>query len=341
MHRQIAASLLFVLAACAPEEAPRGKLSAAIVGTGGGGAQYRLPAGTMLYVSVGSFSDTFSLDGDTTSVAFDVPVGDVEATLIHPAGYTDHWPLEKLLPGGGTDPVTGQLATPMPMTFTVLEDETTHVVISFRVAGGIITFAEGSVEVSVDVTEVGATSGSFSINSTVAANAVTTGASTPADLIARLPDESATDLFIGITGTITSAWQLYTSDTVCASATVDMSEDESQGWSDLLDETNGNFFQFCVRDLGDGNAQLQMSNNRFGEPTTDTFADNTSEVLGYSLLMIGEFAPSPFVDGTLDLGALDGEFAMPITVWTTVGAAESWYQGIFQGDLFLRFIPLE
>jgi hypothetical protein len=61
-----------------------------------------------------------SLDGETSLVSINVPAGDCEASLFHPAGYGAVWPLERQR-GAEVETVNATLRTVMPATLSVPE----------------------------------------------------------------------------------------------------------------------------------------------------------------------------------------------------------------------------
>src|SRR5215470_7011764 len=150
---------MVILGGCGAADDGAGKIDVALVTTCGDGTIYRLPAGARLEVQgFAGYFDSFSLDGDRTLVSINVPAGDYVAALVHPAGYTDVWPIERHRTDGTDDVINAVLATPMPASLSVPDGFSVSLDLKFRVAGGTITFHQGTIDVDISVTEVGATS---------------------------------------------------------------------------------------------------------------------------------------------------------------------------------------
>jgi hypothetical protein len=286
-------------------------------------------------MSGGTFFDEFSLDGDGV-VSFDVPAGDYSAELIHDDGHTTQWPLERTDLDGTTETVIATLVTPMPALLTVAADAQTNLVLQFQLPGfGPITFDQGTVEVSLEVTEttaggvVAEGSGNFTTSS------VTTHPNTPPLLVSRMPALGDSN-GITIGATVTGDWFMASATSACAPAFIHVFGGPHQGITDLIDESREtDNTTICVFE---GTPQLQILSFRIGAATTPTFADlGVPDWFFVSFLTID--LPAPVFDGeTLDLDPAVGTSTAPATVFTRASRrqpgqpSEVWYRGIHTTD---------
>ncbi|MCI0634459.1 MAG: hypothetical protein L0206_11180, partial [Actinobacteria bacterium] len=323
---------------------------AAIVATSPSGATYRLPPGTMLQVFSPTYNETFLLDGDDTLVTIEVPAGEVFANLIHPSGYTNMWPLERTL-GVDTDGIFARLVTEMPVPLTVPTGASVPLVLTFRVAGGTIRFAQGNIDVSVDVEEVGATSGQVSVFADLVVNSAIFGPDLPASLAASLPEDGK-EVQLSLGGGLTGPWVQRTSTMICADISIAAGKPGfHEGFESLMIETFGEVgslgsAELCVRD-GPGIVVplAHIFGFRVGAPTTSLFADATSEELVFAAALSAEL-PESFFDGdTLDLTQFHGRFPVMTHIATSVrpnvAGASDWYSSFPEGPGELTFVPIE
>ena len=125
----------------APASESLGHIAIPLTAPGAGGATYRLPPNTSLFLSGAGFFGRFSLDDDAPSLTVDVPPGDYSVFLSFD-GDTTTWPLRRQNADGTIQIVPGTLD--LTSTITVTENQTTSLVIRFHVAGIVpITFRLG------------------------------------------------------------------------------------------------------------------------------------------------------------------------------------------------------
>src|SRR5262245_55855798 len=81
------------MAACATTEDRVGTVDMALTTVGTDGATYRLPVGTFLLLSSGTYIASYDLGADAASLRADIPIGAFSATLMPDLGTT--WPLRR------------------------------------------------------------------------------------------------------------------------------------------------------------------------------------------------------------------------------------------------------
>lgn len=308
---QLAFVTAAALAACAetPQDldAETGQVSVPLVTTGSDGAQYALPAGSYLEIYNDTFYDQFSLDGDFTQLAVSLPTGDYQVQLSHPSGYSDEWPLLRT-DGGGTTTVTAALLTPMPVPVTILEDDTTSLVLSFQVPElPVIVFGQGSLLVDAEV-ELGEASGILvAWEGGFVVTSATFYPAAPAGLSSLMPG-AATGSTIDFSTTfrVTGPWVVAAANTVCAPAIVETRASNDPGVSDFLEEVLTSP-QFCLSQDAPDVASAQLVGFRAGAPRTASFASLGSSYQFVAIPSVTLMDSINFFDGsTFDLRALVG-----------------------------------
>lgn len=142
-----------LLTGCADKETPTteahaGTLSAALTTTGSDGASYAFPSGAYLSVSSMTTSDFIPLDGVDTVLNRKLPVGTYTATLYYTSGDVV---LTRTL-SGATSSVPATWVDPQPVSFNIVDQTTTPLVLHFKVQGlGDVTFQVGTLQLSFDV----------------------------------------------------------------------------------------------------------------------------------------------------------------------------------------------
>jgi hypothetical protein len=294
------APFLFVFAGSAGcTEAPEsvGSISIALTAPGAGGSTYRLPPGTSLFLSTPTFGRQLSLDDDAPSVTVQVPPGDYSVSLFDSGGDTTVWPLQRQNADGTTETVSGTLdLTP---TISVVENQTTDLVIRFHVVGSSVTFSMGSVDVSVDVDETPSPSSwdiVFSVPSLVVWN-VTIGATAPAELPPRLPALNDTGDRYTLTLHTVGAWFITQPNAVCIQITgSSIDAGGNPGFIELIAEAppSGDA-QLCLNQ--DNGGSLVISFNRQGHATTPLLSDLSDGAFLINYSVEAAFFTSVF-DGT-------------------------------------------
>jgi hypothetical protein len=215
-------SMLVAAAACVgcaaePETETSGTIAIALTSSDPTGAVYRLPDGARLVMSGGTYYDEFSLDGDATFVRISVPPGDYGAELVHDTITGTQWPLSRTV-GGVTEVVTATLVTGMPAPVTITEDGQTNLVLRFTVPDvGVVTFAEGDLDVTLDVDEVAASQLTFAFEGNLDVTSVVQDPAAPA-VIATLPQLGQLGLYFSIWAHPTGPWTKSSQTSACAPA---------------------------------------------------------------------------------------------------------------------------
>jgi hypothetical protein len=335
--------LVALLGACGAGAADRpGAIDVALVTTAPDGTVYRLTAGARLELFGGSYFDSFSLDGDGPLVSINVPPGDYFASLVHPSGYTDVWPIERTRPDGTVDVVNAVLATPMPAALTVPDGFSVSLELSFHLAGGIITFAQGTIDISVGVTQVGATGARVDASAALSVDSAVFGVTGPPLLATRLPGSGTTGLSVSMTGSLTGVWTVRSSRLVCNPIALSVSATGNPGFDDLVTEASGTT-ELCVLGGPEQPPFVIIRMMRTGLSSTPTF-DFSAPELFFSMSVRGAL-PAPAYDGlTLDLDRLNGTFDLAggggATVMSTT-SGDTWYSADLVGDVHITIVPLE
>lgn len=342
----MAAIVSAAMAACAADDGETGDVAVALTAPGADGASYRLTPGARVALYGGPFYDEFVLDGDQQVQRIQVPPGAYQAELVHNAGYTTEWPLERTNLDGTIDTVNATLTTVMPASVDVLADEATPLVLTFVVEGvGPITFAHGAVDVSVDVDEVPADGYRASAVGPVELFSVLIDPTAPPEITTRLPAVGQV-VDLGAVVRTTGPWVWSAATGACAPAElVGYSTGGHSGFTDLVTEAvNGTFFQLCVYTF-EGTSQIQMLFFKTGAAFTATFSDLGAQDYSF-LTYVTIDVPTPiFVGDTLHLEDLVGTQALPATVFSRVSARPAgsldprarWYRGIFSGTMTFTF----
>jgi hypothetical protein len=336
-------AMVTVAAGCAAQDSdPVGSVGVALTATDPSGATYRLPAGTRLAMEGGTYYDEHSLDGDAAFIRIDVPPGDYAAYLVDNDGHTTEWPLERRELDGSMSTVIATLITPQPAPVTVTTDGLTNLVFQFVVTDvGPITFAEGSVDVSIVVTESTASGLRLEAESDLAVTSVSSDPAAPAELADRMPALGDTDLAVALQVSVTGPWAKASSVSACAPVVVLTTSVSQAGLGHLLAESLGET-SLCIFEGADVAPIAQLFFYRFGDATTPTFAD-LGGVNPLFLTSLTIDLPASVFDGTtLDLGPVVGTHELPIQVFTrasvrpdTSAPRVNWYRGFLSGEVSL------
>ncbi len=342
------AAVLFT--ACAADVSPpTGRAEVALVGAGADGRHYRLTDGTRLEVRDGDFFETFSLDGNTASIAIDLPVGEYQVRLVHPSGYTDSWPLIRI-DADGTEVfgISGTLLTPQPMSVTIAADDTTSLSLVFRVPlSGTITFASGSLEVSAEVDEVEADGAALLFDAEgVSIAAATVFAAAPDSLDTFWPVQGTNGLSAVMAGSL-GKWKLQSTTRVCADLAVDTygaTDDTSFGvlFNESVAFPPGQE-KVCIYSAN-AKQYLEVLMVRLGSASSSALFLGQTQYL-FVTRLTAELPEAVFVDGTLSLGLLDGRheslpFSGELSVEeATPSAFVPWYHATLAGTAHVLHQP--
>ncbi len=337
---------LFLVAAlaaagCIDGAEPVGTVGVALTATDPTGATYRLTPGARLALSGGAYYDELSLDGDGAAVQLEVPTGDYFAELVHDAGYTTQWPLERTDVDGTVETVTATLITPMPATLTVTADAQVNLVLGFQVPDfGAITFSHGTVEVAIDVDETTAGGVDLVESATFDTTSVTVHPSAPPALATRMP-ALGDDVDMLLSAHATGDWYQASATSACAPAAVYAVGSGQAGVEDLLLESTTAEVQLCVFDSEP--PQVQLLAFRAGAPTTPTFSDLGESNWLFVSYLTADLPAAVFDGETLDLDPVVGEVITPAIAYTRASVrhtgqpSEIWYRATYASDaLYLR-----
>jgi len=364
------AALAVALFACnsGPTATDYGSVKLSLVGTAPDGTRYRLPAGSVLFFgsTASTFSLSYVLDGDMNAALISLPVGTYDVDLSGPNGETTDWTLDRIDAAGNViGTVHTTLTTPNPTSVTVASGQTTPLAYDFGIpTGGTITFASGNVNVTLNVSDITATS--FTFDTDFAFSVSNASFFNPA-LATRLPGVGSA-LQLQVSGTLTGPWQeiggsggegITAQYFVCAPMQPqDKTGIGSAGWSDLVAESGGadpisalGGLVLCIIDDGTNNyARVRLS--RTGTPTTPTFSDLVSpgQQLWFRVQAAGAL-PSRvynYETHTLALGQLMGDFPnLPLNNTLSTGRVteapnstigNTWYTSRFNGAMSFSFV---
>jgi len=316
-----------------------GSFDTAITATGSDGSLYRLPPESYVQVFNAAYSDIFPLDGDAATMSFDVPVGSYSIYLYNPFSMGAEWQLERTNVDMTTETVSATLITPLPVAVTIVEDQVTSVVFQFQVPdGGTVTFAEGELEVSINVDEQSATGGRARFDGwmTYAANELVGG---PPDMATRFPLAGESVWEMGEVVVDASGWVQRSSTRVCAPGTWWSYGSSHPAPFDMLQETlSGNAIEVCV--TSGPNPQVSVAAQRSGAPTTPTFADVASNMHFYKQFY-GNLPFQVYDGSTLDLDAMAGSVTIQTWSFETADSGDGtfWYEGNYDGLVNFTYTP--
>ncbi len=332
--------------ACTAATDDVGTIGVALTAADAGGATYRLTPGARLAMSGGTFYDEYSLDGDAAFVRIDVPPGDYAADLVNDAGDGPQWPLVRRELDGSVETVLATLVTPMPAPLTITADGLTNLVLRFEVPDvGPVTFAEGSVDVSIEV--VGTTPANLDVHydGTLDVSSVVIDPTAPAALAPRMPAAGDAGLPFALYASITGPWAKTSATMACAPVSF-VNWGGAGGVVAVMMEATAPGASFCIFDDGVSPAQGQIVLSRTGAPTTPTFSDLGSGSYSFLAFTSVEIPAGAFDGETLDLGVLLGAHTFPATMVTRVShrAADGeprihWHRANYTGQLTLSLIP--
>lgn len=331
---------------CADSPREVGRVDVALVAAGTSGIAYRLPAGTMLHASDGTFTENFSLDGDTASALFDLPVSVYTIDLVDASGQVPaSWSLIRQLPDGSSDTVPATLT--MASSITVAANQTASLELRFRVATGeVIQFLHGQIQTTVVVDESTATSYDIEITGNASNFSAIETPALPSQVGALLEASGNTSITMSASLSTDGPWQQTASDTACATAHVNgLSASGAQLIADHFAQSAAPEVNVCLRRAADGSTELAIDTIQFAPGSTPTFADFGDRQLAIESIVFFRF-PLPVFDGhTLDLAALTGVRSGVLQVDViglaadpgTTGPFNLWYNGGFDGSGSLTF----
>jgi hypothetical protein len=241
-----------MLTACGSEGAAQpaehtGTLSAALSATGPDGATYKFLGGTRLQVSTPQWMTSYPIDGPEAVFTKQFAVGDYTLDV------TTSTVLERTY-NGVSKIVSAEWLDPHPIPFSIVENQTTSVVLHFRVTGlGDITFAVGNLAVTVEVENATTTNATKAREDGTISVTSQTFADPAAPYAAPLTVDPATPHFQGIGVHATGPWEHRFGTMVCRPVTV-ASFSNSNGddpiFNRLLQMLGSGTGELCIADQG-------------------------------------------------------------------------------------------
>lgn len=132
-----------------PDPAPEvGRAKLSLTGTSTSGLEYRLrdaqlviarPDGTI------AATRTTEIEPDFTALLVELPPGEYLLDL------REGWRLERAAGADSWEDVEATLSSVNPQTFVIRRDQTTNIVLRFRVDGGEVELGEGRAEITIEV----------------------------------------------------------------------------------------------------------------------------------------------------------------------------------------------
>jgi hypothetical protein len=231
----------------APPAEHTGTLSAALSTTGPDGATYKFLNGTRLQVATPQWMTSFPVDGPEAVFTKQLAVGSYTLELTT-------WTVLERTYNGVSKIVQAEWLDPHPIPFSILENQTTPVVLHFRVTGlGDITFAVGNLAVTVEVENATTTNatraredGTFTVNSQ-------TFADPAAPYAAPLTVDPAVTHFQGIGVNATGPWEHRFGTMVCrpvSVAAISNSTGDDPVQRRLFQILVGGAGELCIADQG-------------------------------------------------------------------------------------------
>lgn len=240
-----------------------GSVKLALKTTGADGATYAFPQDAYLVVQGPTYTEYLWLYGDETTFNRTLAAGTYTATLYFYNGPTV---LEKTQ-GANTTTVDATWTNPQPVTFTIVDGQTTPIALHFTVKGlGDVSFETGTLAVTADVQKE---------NSATFASAAFTGVTNlyysrdtdaTAQYATSLHLDQGVDYPLTLSYTSTSPWAQANTTQVCQSGTLSVaSSSGSAALNARLEQMMGSSVYFCVGDNG-ANDYVGIYSNKYGPP---------------------------------------------------------------------------
>jgi len=269
-----------VVAGCsgeAPTEETQatGSFSAALQTTGSDGANYRFAAGTSLQLTLQStafFSDFIALDGTENQITRTLATGNYLAQLVYNGSINGPYQLEKTQ-NGATTLVAATLLNVVPLTFDILDGQTTALVLSFRVDGlGDLTFTVGNLDVTLNVSEQNTSGTEVRWNGTTQIGLAQNDMSLSAEAQALLAVNVGDVYGFSVVFDMVENWHLARPGAVCANGTItSITFPAGTGFGARMAQMIGAGGQACVFDNG-GNDQVYITSTGFTTPPEQQMA---------------------------------------------------------------------
>ena len=245
----------------APAESEKTGVLAAALTTTSSGATYAFPPGTYL-VTTSPYYEFIPLDGPDALLIKSLPVGAYTAEMYFSSGVTE---LDQTV-GMTTNRVPATWTNPQPMTFNITEGVTTSLELTFEVVGfGQVTFARGSVNISLHVTNV--TGGS---NGAIVSGTTSLYSEEYADPMAAYASELDVDVPgdypFSLQVHATNAWFQNSSFSICRYTDGAVaSTSAAGGFAKRLEQVQGTDGNLCIFDYG-ANDVVVVAAYRYGAP---------------------------------------------------------------------------
>jgi len=304
---------------------PIGRVTVALEAVGSDGAAYQFPPGSYLAVfntPSETFDVAFALDGTETVLAETLPIGNYAMNL-------DGARQLIRTVNGISQTVPAISIDPQPVTFSIVQNMTTPLVLHFAVASLVdVTFQTGRLQLSIDVSPTSTTManhGQESATFTETSQLITAGLGleAPLGLVAGETDSES------LTFDLTSAFALSSPPReLCANISVDSvtSPSSSTGFRALMEEVvgvTGAAGTVCITDFGaQGNDQVHIRFSRTGAAPVDQQAFLPGTNYKFAAQLFFDAGGEIFDTATFHLSKL----GTPITLVAATGA--SFFQDI-------------
>lgn len=345
--------VVFGFTACMGDQDPEpalGHVDMALVTAGAGGTLYRLPVGTEV-LAFGLAVHHYSLDVDSPTMTVDIPTGSYQILLVNNVGYMTEWPLERMTPDGIVDTVQ---ATLEPISaITVVANQTTPLTLRFRVADtSIITFTQGSLQIGVEVDEIGDQGNDAGKSFRIVIPSLTTSkivGAAPPELIAQLPENGTINGSLVITALRSSQWFVSNSSTVCTRMQVQIEVMGVPTFAAIIEEQNlapTSFgTRFCFRQATPTSGFFTMVRDRQGLALTSIFSNFGERQYEFEFILTVHVNTMLYDGATLDLRALKSPTPSLVQADAAIyevhiGEAEPyelWYRLLNSGDGIMEF----
>lgn len=240
-----------------------GSIALALTAAGSDGAVYGFPPGTYLQVSSATVSEYVPLSGPEPQVQQTFPVGAYTASLYFQSNDVELTKTD----GTVTTTVGAEWTNPQPVTFDIVQGQTTPLALHFSVKGLTdVVFETGTLQVIADVLEE---------ETDVPASATFEGTTnfyyatyldSTAAYATELQVDQGIDFGLSLGFDATGDWVQYGSQSVCQAGTlIQASATGSLGLSRRVEQLVGGSSILCVQDTGTSDL-ITLYPSRYGAP---------------------------------------------------------------------------
>lgn len=240
-----------------------GSISVALTASGANGTVYGFPVGTYLQVTSPTVFEYVPLSGPEPQVQQTFPVGAYTASLYFQNGNVELTKTD----GTVTTTVGAEWTNPQPVTFDIVQGQTTPLALHFSVKGLTdVVFETGTLQVIADVVEEDtdvAASASFEGTTNFS---FSTYLDSTAAYASALAVDHGVDYGLSLGFDASGGWAQSGSHSVCQPGTLTQaSSSGSDGLSRRVEQLVGGTAQLCVYDNGASDV-VTLYPSRFGAP---------------------------------------------------------------------------